>query len=271
MNKKIGYVLIVSTILGLYNTVFTLGVKAEDTQVYLTSDQISKVEEYRNDVVEQFKTLISQSPSTDTVVELSDAIQSQSNSEGALILNDVVDGSAQSTSIQDINVPDQTFTLDSDKSLVFSNGLVFYDQISQTNSGPSWSPLSNKLDLNYSLPTLNATTKYKDVLNTRTIYSHVGERLFTVKMAISVYYNGQKAWYRGGFDSAYFFPWITIWNVSDWNRWRESVGTSYSANVAGNFSIKFTTPIVTFNIQSLYLRGNITVNKNGVVTRAWNQ
>lgn len=78
---------------------------------------------------------------------------------------------------------------------------------------------------------VNATkaTSSKSGTCTKTYYGLVGNKLFTLTVECTFYYNGSSAWYKSGFDYYYTKGVLSIWQVSNWKGWKEASGTSYNS------------------------------------------
>ncbi len=66
-----------------------------------------------------------------------------------------------------------------------------------------------------------ATTKSKTGTSSKTYYSVIGNKIFSLTVECKFYYNGSKAWYKSGFDYYYTKGAITLWQVSNWKGWKE--------------------------------------------------
>lgn len=117
------------------------------------------------------------------------------------------------------------------------------------------------------LKNIRAATKTKTASNTKTIYSWVGLKMFSTTVSSKFNYNGKKATYHSGLDAHYKRGTLSMWNVSNWRKWKESSGTSYKVYAAGNFYYGFSIKGNGIMIQEMYLKNTISINKNGAVSK----
>lgn len=100
-----------------------------------------------------------------------------------------------------------------------------------------------------------------------TYYGLVGNKLFSLAVECTFYYNGQKAWYKSGFDYYYTKGFLSIWQVSNWKGWREKSGTSYKAYCAGNFHFGLEYEGNGLVIQDFYCKNTLTCSKDGKISK----
>lgn len=101
-------------------------------------------------------------------------------------------------------------------------------------------------------------------------YSWIGLHIFSVAVCSSFGYNGKKAYYNGNFDAYYERGFLSIWQVSNWSKWKESVGSSYKINASGNFHYGFEVDGIGIVIQDLYIKQSVTCDKHGNITQYFN-
>lgn len=102
-------------------------------------------------------------------------------------------------------------------------------------------------------------------------YSWTGIHIFSVAVCSSFGYDGKKAYYNGNFDAYYERGFLSVWQVSNWNKWREPVGSNYRINASGNFHYGFEIDGVGIVIQDLYIKQSVTCDKYGNITKYFNQ
>lgn len=115
---------------------------------------------------------------------------------------------------------------------------------------------------------VNATkaTSSKSGTCTKTYYGLVGNKLFTLTVECTFYYNGSSAWYKSGFDYYYTKGVLSIWQVSNWKGWKEASGTSYKAYCSGNFHFGLEYEGNGLVIQDFYCKNTLTCSKDGKIT-----
>ncbi len=118
--------------------------------------------------------------------------------------------------------------------------------------------------------TVNATkaTSSKSGTCSETYYGLVGNKLFTLTVECTFYYNGSSAWYKSGFDYYYTKGFLSIWQVSNWKGWKEASGTSYKAYCSGNFHFGLEYEGNGLVIQDFYCKNTLTCSKDGKITTA---
>ncbi|PAE15340.1 hypothetical protein CHH91_14765 [Virgibacillus sp. 7505] len=114
-------------------------------------------------------------------------------------------------------------------------------------------------------------TKTKTASATKSYYSWVGLKLFTVSVSSKFKYTGSSASYGGGLDYYYKRGTLSAWTVTDWGGFHEKSGTSYYARAKGNFQFGFQAKGIGLVIQELYIRHTVTVSKPGKVTKNFYQ
>lgn len=113
-----------------------------------------------------------------------------------------------------------------------------------------------------------ATTKSKTGTSSKTYYSVIGNKIFSLTVECKFYYNGSKAWYKSGFDYYYTKGAITLWQVSNWKGWKEKSGTSYKAYCSGNFHWGVEYDGNGLVIQDIYCKNTVTCSKSGTITKS---
>lgn len=100
-----------------------------------------------------------------------------------------------------------------------------------------------------------------------TYYGFLGSKLFSLAVECTFYYNGQKAWYKSGFDYYYTKGFLSIWQVSNWKGWKEKSGASYKAYCAGNFHFGLEYEGNGLVIQDFYCKNTLICSKNGAISK----
>ena len=130
------------------------------------------------------------------------------------------------------------------------------------------------------LDVLTADEKSSDSLTTKagtsstsgtcskTYYGTNGNKLFSLTVECSFYYNGSKAWYKSGFDYYYSKGSLSVWQVSNLKGWKEASGTSYKAYCSGNFHWGIEYGGTGLVIQDYYCKNTLTCSKNGTITKS---
>lgn len=104
---------------------------------------------------------------------------------------------------------------------------------------------------------------------TKSYYSWVGLKLFTISVTCKFKYNGSKASYHSGLDGYYKRGILSIWQVSNWQVGREQAGTSYTAYAKGNFHYGFEIKGIGIIVQELYIKHVVTCSKTGKITKSY--
>lgn len=113
-----------------------------------------------------------------------------------------------------------------------------------------------------------ATTKSKTGTSSKTYYSVAGNKIFSLTVECTFYYNGSKAWYKSGFDYYYTKGTLSLWQVSNWKGWKEKSGTSYKAYCSGNFHWGIEYDGNGLVIQDYYCKNTLTCSKSGLITKS---
>jgi len=114
-----------------------------------------------------------------------------------------------------------------------------------------------------------ATTKSVSGTATKTYYSWIGLKMFTLSVTCTFNYNGSKAWYKSGFDYYYSRGSFSTWQVSNWRGWKEASGTNFRAYCSGNFHYGFEYQGVGLVIQDIYCKNTISCNKSGTISKSY--
>lgn len=115
---------------------------------------------------------------------------------------------------------------------------------------------------------LKAGTSSTSGTCSKTYYGTNGNKLFSLTVECSFYYNGSKAWYKSGFDYYYSKGTLSVWQVSNWKGWKEASGTSYKAYCSGNFHWGIEYGGNGLVIQDYYCKNTLTCSKNGTITKS---
>lgn len=94
-------------------------------------------------------------------------------------------------------------------------------------------------------------------------YAISGKYIFTVAVGTGFSYDGQKASYYGNFEAYYKRGMINIWQVSDWDKGHEQIGTSYRAYASGIFHYGFEAEGNQVLFREIYIRHQVECDKNG--------
>jgi len=115
-----------------------------------------------------------------------------------------------------------------------------------------------------------AATSSTSGTSSKTYYGILGNKLFSLSVECSFYYNGSKAWYKSGFDYYYTKGTLSIWQVSNWRGWKEESGTSYKAYCSGNFHWGAEYEGNGLIIQDFYCKNTVACSKTGTISRSAN-
>ena len=118
------------------------------------------------------------------------------------------------------------------------------------------------------LSALKAGTSSASGTCSKTYYGTNGNKLFSLTVECSFYYNGSKAWYKSGFDYYYSKGSLSVWQVSNLKGWKEASGTSYKAYCSGNFHWGIEYGGTGLVIQDYYCKNTLTCSKNGTITKS---
>lgn len=103
----------------------------------------------------------------------------------------------------------------------------------------------------------------------RSIYNRFGQMMVSVHTQCNFYYDGSKAWYKSGFDSYYTRGLFTLWGCSQWDKWKEASGTSYTATARGVFCWGLQYEGNGLIVDEAVCRVKITCSKNGIITKSY--
>jgi hypothetical protein len=103
----------------------------------------------------------------------------------------------------------------------------------------------------------------------RSIYNRFGQMMVAVHTQCNFYYDGNKAWYKSGFDGYYTRGLFTLWGCSQWDKWKEANGTSYSATARGVFCWGLQYEGNGLIVDEAVCRVKITCSKNGIITKSY--
>lgn len=98
-------------------------------------------------------------------------------------------------------------------------------------------------------------------------YSNIGVHIFTIAVGTGFSYNGQKASYYGNFTAYYKRGNLSIWQVDNWEKGHEPVGSSYQAFAQGNFHYGLEVSGVGIVFQDLYISHSVTCSKDGKISK----
>ena len=149
---------------------------------------------------------------------------------------------------------EEVYTIGNDKTLTITPTYIVVSDLKTT-------------DLGSELVGHARGTNSKWGICSETYYGLLGNKLFSLAVECTFYYNGQKAWYKSGFDYYYTKGFLSIWQVSNWKGWKESSGTSYKAYCAGNFHFGLEYEGNGLVIQDFYCKNTLTCSKNGTISK----
>jgi hypothetical protein len=114
-----------------------------------------------------------------------------------------------------------------------------------------------------------ATKSSGTVYAKRSIYNRFGVLSVSTHVQCNFYYNGSKAWYKSNFDGYYIRGFLTLWGCSQWDKWKEVNGTSYTATARGVFCWGVQYEGNGIIIDEAVCRAKITCSKDGVITKSY--
>ena len=103
----------------------------------------------------------------------------------------------------------------------------------------------------------------------RSIYNRFGQMSVSTHVQCNFYYNGSKAWYKNNFDGYYTRGLLTLWGCSQWEKWREANGTSYTASARGVFCWGVQYEGNGLIVDEAVCRAKITCSKDGIITKSY--
>lgn len=103
----------------------------------------------------------------------------------------------------------------------------------------------------------------------RSIYNRFGQMSVSTHVQCNFYYNGSKAWYKSNFDGYYTRGLLTLWGCSQWEKWKEANGTSYTATARGVFCWGVQYEGNGLIVDEAVCRAKITCSKDGIITKSY--
>jgi hypothetical protein len=113
---------------------------------------------------------------------------------------------------------------------------------------------------------MQTTVHSKSGISEKTYYGISGNKAFSLAVESTFNYNGSTAWYKSGFNYYYTKGTLSVWQVSNWNGWKEASGTSYKAYCAGNFHWGIEYAGSGLVIQDYYCKNTLICDKDGNIS-----
>jgi len=101
----------------------------------------------------------------------------------------------------------------------------------------------------------------------KTYYGLSENKLFSLTVECSFYYDGSSAWYKNGYSRYYSPGNLSVWQVSNWTGGRSASGTSYNAYCSGQFRWGFNYGDIGLIVQTYNCYNNLSCDKYGNLYR----
>lgn len=136
---------------------------------------------------------------------------------------------------------------------------------------PEPSTIEDKI-LSFFIDSASAATTTKStgtIYAKRSIFNRFGQVMVSTHVQCNFYYNGSKAWYKSDFDGYYSRGFLTLWDCSQWNKWKEADGTSYTATARGVFCWGLQYEGNGLIVDEAVCRAKISCSKDGIITKSY--